>query len=133
MLIVFSSSSWLILYGEEVIHYNFSQQMFQIVLGATSIVNYACMFAVSNAIMPITSKKLPGIFISLLLLMELVQAFVFYLTPEELLLVFVPLAILFFITYIVFLHFLWKRSKVEPSKIKPSVNVSVDDVVDEFV
>jgi hypothetical protein len=130
---VFSSSNWMILYSEEVIHYNFSQQLFQIVLGATSIVNYACMFAVSHAIMPIKSKKLPGVFISLLLLLELVSAFFYYLTPEELLLVFVPLAIMFFITYIVFLHFLWKRSKVEPSKVRPSGELSFDEAADDLI
>ena len=118
---MFSSSNWMLLYSEEVLHYNLTQQLFQLVVGVTSIVNFACMFAVSNAIMPLMNKKLPGVFISLLLLMELALSFVYYLTPDELLLVLLPLSILIFITYIVFLRFLWSRSKVEQSRTKPVV------------
>ena len=129
----FSPSDLMLLFSEEILHYNFTQQLFQLVVGVTSIVNYACMFAVSNAIMPITNKKLPGIFITLLLLLELALSFVYYLTPDELLLVLLPLSIMIFITYIVFLTFLWKRSKVEPSKLKPSGELSFDDAVDDLV
>jgi hypothetical protein len=129
----FSPSDLMLLFSEEILHYNFTQQIFQLVVGVTSIVNYACMFAVSNAIMPITNKKLPGIFITLLLLFELALSFVYYLTPNELLLVLLPLSIIIFITYIVFLVFLWKRSKVEPSKVRPSGELSFDEAADDLI
>ena len=129
----FSPSDLMLLFSEEIMHYNLSQQLLQLVVGVTNIVNYACMFAVSNAIMPITNKTLPRIFISLLLLLELTLSFYYYLTPNELLYVLLAISLMIFVTYIVFLTFLWRRSKGESSQLKPSGDISFDDVVDDLV
>lgn len=129
----FSPSDLMLLYNEEILHVEFAQQLIQLVLGLTSIVNYTCMFAVSHAIMPIQNKALPKILISLLLFSELLLSFVFYLTPNELLFILLTLFVAYFITHIMFIVFLWRRSKLEESKPKQNVNVSVDDVIDDLV
>ena len=116
---LFSPPELTLVFGDVTLSYNLPQQIIGLVLGIATILNYACMFAVSNLLMPIKETFLPKFLITMLILYELVVSFIYYLSTDEILIIMVVLGIIIFLTHIPFLIFLWRRSKMEPMKPLP--------------
>lgn len=126
---LFSPPEFSLLFSDETLSYSLPQQLIGLVLGIATIINYACMFAVSNTLIPIKETFLPKFLIMLLIIYELAVSFIYYLSGDEILLIFIGLGILIFLTHIPFLLFLWRRSKMEPIKPKPSDNTFIDQYI----
>ena len=124
---LFSPPELTLMFGDETLPYNLPQQIIGLVLGSATILNYACMFAVSNILIPIKDTFLPKFLITMLILYELTISFIYYMSSDEILLVIGALGIIIFLTHIPFLIFLWRRSKMEPMKPLPlNNNNSID-------
>ena len=123
----FSTPELTLLFGDEILSYKLPQQIIGLVLGIATILNYACMFAVSNLLIPIKETFLPKFLITMLILYELVVSFIYYLSTDEILIIISAFGIIIFLTHIPFLIFLWRRSKMEPMKPLPlNDNNSID-------
>ena len=123
----FSTPELTLMFGDETLSYNLPQQIIGLILGIATILNYACMFAVSNILIPIKDTFLPKFLITMLILYELTISFIYYMSSDEILLVIGALGIIIFLTHIPFLIFLWRRSKMEPMKPLPlNNNNSID-------
>ena len=120
----FSPPELTLMFGDETLSYNLPQQIIGLVLGIATILNYACMFAVSNILIPIKETFLPKFLITMLILYELVVSFIYYLSMDVILIIIVAIGIIIFLTHIPFFIFLWRRSKMEPMKPLPLENNS---------
>ena len=73
---LFSPPELSLLFSDETLSYSLSQQLIGLVLGIATIINYACMFAVSNTLIPIKETFLPKFLIMLLIVYELAVSFI---------------------------------------------------------
>lgn len=118
---LFYPLQYLQLFKIEILPYSFLHQMIGLVLGIALIINYACMFAVSNTLIPITETFLPKFLITLLIVYELLVSFIYFFPVNEITFIIIPLGLLIFFTHIAFFLFLWRRGKMESSKHDTSI------------
>lgn len=94
--------------------YSVSQEVFTIFMAVINVLNFACIFAVSQAIVQAERSVFPRLFIGTLLVIQLILVFISPMSigTAEVVTVFVIL-ILMLVLHIYFLIFIWGRKKLE--------------------